>query len=379
MEAPPFREVYIHGLVRDASGQKMSKSKGNVIEPAELQGRYGTDAVRFTMAVLAAPGNDIPLAHERMDGYRAFANKLWNATRFVLMKLGDAPPAAAWEDAELSLVDRWILSGANRLVEEVDRALEGYRFDRAAEALYHFVWHQFCDWYIECVKADLADPARSATARAVLVHVLDRLLRLLHPFMPFVTEELWQKIPHQGEFLAVAAWPTADPARIDQKAERDMEILQDLVVKVRNLRAETNIDPSRRIDVLVHAESPRNARLVEEQAVLLGTLCRASSVRIVEALPPGLVAARGVVRGLEIALPLEGLLDFEAERTRLTRELTRLEEDVAARNRKLANDSFVQRAPAEVVEKERALQRELLDKKRRLESTLATLPGGPAA
>ena len=379
MEAPPFREVYIHGLVRDASGQKMSKSKGNVIEPAELQTRYGTDAMRFTMAVMAAPGNDIPLAHERMEGYRAFANKLWNASRFVLMKLEEGPAPEGWKEADLSLVDRWILSGAHRLIGDVDRALSAYRFDRAAEALYHFVWHQFCDWYIECVKPDLADPARSATARAVLVEVLDTLLRLLHPFMPFVTEELWQRIPHRGEFLAVAPWPRVDEVRVDQKVERDMEILQDFVVKVRNLRAETNIDPSRRIDVLVHAESPRNARLLEEQAPLLRTLCRASSVSTVEALAPSLVAARGVVRGLEIALPLEGLLDFEAERTRLTRELTRLEEDVAARNRKLANDSFVQRAPAEVVEKERALQRELLDKKRRIESTLATLTGGPSA
>jgi valyl-tRNA synthetase len=379
MEAPPFREVYIHGLVRDAAGQKMSKSKGNVIEPAELQGRYGTDAVRFTMAVLAAPGNDIPLAPERMEGYRAFANKLWNATRFVLLKLEDGAPPGSFEAEQLSLVDRWILSGAHRVVDEVERALNAYRFDRAAEALYHFVWHQFCDWYIECVKVDLADPARSGTARAVLVHVLDTVLRLLHPFMPFVTEELWQKIPHQGSFLAVAAWPTSDPTRIDQKAERDVEILQDLVVKVRNLRVETNIDPSRRIDVLVHAESARNARLVEEQAALLAALCRASSVRSVETLPADLVAARGVVRGLEVALPLAGLLDFEAERARLTRELSRLEEDVAARNRKLANDSFVQRAPAEVVEKERALQRELLDKKRRIESTLATLAGGPPA
>jgi valyl-tRNA synthetase len=357
----------------------MSKSKGNVIEPAELQARYGTDAMRFTMAVMAAPGNDIPLAHERMEGYRAFANKLWNATRFVLLKLEDAPPPAGWSEADLSLVDRWILSGAHRLVVDVDRALSAYRFDRAAEALYHFVWHQFCDWYIECAKPDLSDPVRSATARAVLVEVLDKLLRLLHPFMPFVTEELWQRIPHRGEFLAVADWPRCDEARIDQKVERDMEILQDLVVKVRNLRAETNIDPSRRIDVLVHAESARNARLVDEQAPLLRALCRAAAVHSVEAFPAGLVAARGVVRGLEIALPLEGLLDFEAERTRLTRELTRLEEDVAARNRKLANDSFVQRAPAEVVEKERALQRELLDKKRRIESTLATLSGGPPA
>jgi len=382
----PFREVYVHGLVRDAEGQKMSKSKGNTIEPSELQSRYGTDAVRFTMAILAAPGNDIPLSPERMEGYRAFANKLWNACRFVLLRLGDEMPARVEAPSPFTLTDRWILSRTHQVIREVDAALEQYRFDRAADALYHFVWHEFCDWYIEFVKPDLATArggaagagqGRVAAARAVLLEVLDTLLRLLHPFMPFLTEELWQRIPHEGDYLAAAPWPKVDDARLDVRAERDVEILQDLVVKIRNLRAESNIDPSRRIEVRVHATSPRNAHLVAEQADLVAALCRAESVRVVESLEEGLIAARGVVRGLEVALPLEGLLDLAVERARLGRELARIDAEVEGRAKKLGNESFLLRAPAEVVERERAAQKETLDKKKRLENTLASLGGGP--
>jgi valyl-tRNA synthetase len=374
----PFRQVYIHGLVRDAQGQKMSKTKGNAIEPLELQSRYGTDAMRFTMAILAAPGNDIPLAHERMEGYRAFANKLWNACRFVLMKVGEDPPRERFEAASLPLVDRWILSRTHAVAAEVDRSLEQFRFDHAADALYHFVWHEFCDWYIELVKPDLAedaDPARRATARAVLLDVLDTILRLLHPFMPFVTEELWQKFPHEGTLLAGAAWPKADPALADAKAERDVEMIQELVVKVRNLRAETGIDPSRRVEVRLHATSPRNARLLEEQARLIATLVKAGKVDVVPSIPSSLVAARGIARGIEIAIPLEGLLDFEAERKRLSKDLEKIDADVEIRSRKLNNESFLERAPADVVEKERAAHKELLERKKKLETTLAALGG----
>ena len=326
------------------------------------------------MAMLAAPGNDIPLAEGRMEGYRAFANKLWNACRFVLLRLGEHEVSRDYADDELTLVDRWILARTHAVIGEVDRALEQYRFDRAADTLYHFVWHAFCDWYIELVKPDLAaDDRRAQVARAVLLEVLDTLLRLLHPVMPFVTEELWQKIPHDGALLATAAWPKVREDRLDARAERDMELLQELIVKARNVRAEAGIDPSRRIDLLVHAESPRNRKLLSEQAALVATLVRADRVEVVDAFPEGLVAARGVVRSLEVAIPLAGLLDFDAERTRLTRDLAKIVAELDARNRKLANESFLERAPAAVVEKERAIQKEFLEKKRRIEATLATL------
>jgi valyl-tRNA synthetase len=387
MDEVPFRQVYIHGLVRDEAGQKMSKSKGNTIDPDDVQKEYGTDAVRLTMAMLAVPGNDIPLAEKRMEGYRAFANKLWNACRFVDMKLGEAAAPGAYRDEDLTFVDRWILARTHAVIGEVDRALEQYRFDRAADVLYHFAWHEFCDWYIEMVKPDLytggdgeaVEPSpRGLVARAVLLEVLDTLLRLLHPIMPFITEELWQKFPHRGEFLATSTWPKVREDRLDARTERDMEMLQELVVKIRNVRAEAGIDPSRRIDVLVHAENSRNAKLIAEQGALIASLVRGDTVEVVEAFPDGLVSARGVVRNLEVAVPLAGLLDFDAERARLTKDLAKIDAELDSRNRKLANESFLERAPAEVVDKERAIQKEFLDKKRRIESTLATLGGGGA-
>jgi len=331
---------------------------------------------------LAAPGNDIPLAPERMEGYRAFANKLWNACRFVLMKVGEDAKTTSYTEAELTLVDRWILSRTHTIIGEVDRALEQHRFDRAADVLYHFVWHEFCDWYIEVVKPDLVpsgesgtgtDAAREAVARTVLLEVLDTILRLLHPIMPFLTEELWQKFPHTGNYLSTSHWPTAAAERLDPAAERDMATLQELVVKIRNVRIEAGIDPSRRIEVFVHAENKDRGRLVSDQAAFVAALVRAERLVVVDGFAADLVSARGVVGGFEVAVPLAGLLDFDAERTRLVKELRKIDAELDARNRKLANEAFLERAPADVVEKERAIQKEFFEKKRRIESTLSTL------
>jgi len=371
----PFAKVYIHGLVRDSQGQKMSKSKGNTIDPHEVQARYGTDAVRFTMAILAAPGNDIPLAPERMEGYRAFTNKLWNASRFVLMKVGDRPPSA-WEPSELTLADRWILSRAARTLEAVDLGLANYRFDHAADALYHFVWHEYCDWYIEWVKPDFhadASPDRTEVARSILLTVLSSLLRMLHPVMPFVTEELWAKLPGCDGFAAVAAWPSKDDFTADDAAEAQMKVLRQTVVEVRHLRAESRIDAGKRIAVLLHADDPDAASMLREQHGLIAALVRAESVSILDAIADDLVAARGLAAGVQIALPLEGLLDFAAERERIGKELDKVDKELATRSKKLANHSFVLRAPAEVVDKERRLQQDLVLRKERLAKNLANL------
>jgi valyl-tRNA synthetase len=379
MDDVPFHQVYIHGLVRDAHGQKMSKSKGNTVDPEELQLRYGTDAVRFTMAILAAPGNDIPLAHERMEGYRAFANKLWNATRFVLMRLGDKA-ASPWNDDDLRRVDRWILSRTERAVAEVERAFLEYRFDRAADALYHFIWHQFCDWYIEFVKPDVqdanSDAPRVETVRAVMLHTVGTLLRLLHPMMPFITEELWEKLPGTEGFIATADWPRARPELVDAQAEADVGLLQQLVVKTRNLRAESHIGPGERIELLVQPDGPETRKLIESETALVAGLVRASTVEVVDRLPQDRIAARGVIDGLQLAVPLEGVLDLDAERARLRKDLQKVATELATRERKLSNASFVERAPAEVVQKERRLLAELQDRSGHLERLLAQLESG---
>src|SRR5438105_9478493 len=222
MGQEPFRDVYIHALVRDAEGQKMSKSKGNVIDPLEVMNKYGTDALRFTLAAMASPGRDIKLSEERIEGYRNFANKLWNAARFILMNL-DGPRAEA-PLADRPIADRWIMSRLHRCIGEVNRSLEEYRFDEAANTVYHFIWHEYCDWYLEFAKLDLAskDAAATACTRATLVESFETLLRLLHPFMPFITEEIWQAIPLNGPSIMVIFDPSHNGALFDQIVEREM-------------------------------------------------------------------------------------------------------------------------------------------------------------
>ncbi|HKQ60108.1 MAG TPA: valine--tRNA ligase [Candidatus Polarisedimenticolaceae bacterium] len=376
----PFREVYIHGLVRDAHGQKMSKTKGNVVEPAEVIERYGTDAVRLTMGILAAPGNDIPLAAERMEGYRAFANKLWNASRFVLLKVGDAA-AAPWSTAALSRADRWILSRLAATAEQVDRALESYRFDHAADTLYHFVWHELCDWYIEWAKPELnsGEPLRVDTARSVLVRVLGDALGLLHPFMPFLTEELWSRLPGAAGLLAGSPWPQPPASWRDAGVEGEIELLQELVVRVRSLRADSGIDPARRIEVLLAAGDPATAALIDAEAERIAGLTGAAALRRVEHAPSGTLAARGVVRSVQIVLPLEGVIDFAAERARLQRDLDKVRRELESRSRKLGDAAFLERAPADVVERERRLERELSERAGRIAEhlhQLAQVSGG---
>ena len=371
----PFDTVYIHGLVRDEKGQKMSKTKGNTVDPEVVRDQYGTDAVRFTMAILAAPGNDIPLAPERMEGYRAFANKLWNAFRFVRMKLGDAAPDSI-DGRALSLADRWILSRAQATLLEVNAAMEAYRFDHAADRLYHFVWGQFCDWYIELVKPDFYsdDPERVRTAQAVLADVLRRLLRMLHPFMPFITEELWHLLPGSSGFIAVAPWPADEPEWSDASAEQVVERMQEVVVKIRNLRAETHIPAGKPITVQLSGEASLREALAVERA-RIASLVRADSIEFLEALPDGGVSARGVAGGMEIAIPLEGLLDLDAERKRIEKELKKLDGELAGRAKKLQNQGFLAKAPAEVVEKEKRLQVEQTEKRQQLADALSRLAG----
>jgi valyl-tRNA synthetase len=349
----PFRDVYIHALLRDAEGQKMSKSKGNVIDPLVVMDSYGTDAFRFTLAALAAQGRDIRLAEERIEGSRNFANKLWNAARLVLSNLDGYRPAAA-RQSQPTLADRWIESRLQATIHAVRRALSRYRFNEAASALYQFVWHEFCDWYLEIAKLSLYQrevAAVRARTQHTLVTVLEPTLRLLHPLMPFITEEIWQQLPHRGESIMVAPYPRARAARIDAEAERQMQSVIDLVTAIRNVRGEMRIAPGVSLAVTVRA-TDEHLTLFEEQRPLIETLARCRlTVDQHASRPPN--AALTVVGASEVYVDLTGVVDLVAERQRLTKEMARLDETLAFLAGKLARADFVERAPAEIVERER--------------------------
>ncbi len=363
----PFRSVYFNGLVRDEKGQKMSKSKGNVIETDELMTKYGTDAVRFTLAILATPGTDIPLSPQRMLGYRAFANKIWNAARFVLRSLPEAEINLSYRAEELTLADKWIISELNRLIREVNQSLDSYRFDHAAHLLYHFLWHKFCDWYIEFTKPSLLDVEKEGIniRVAILVDVLDKILRLLHPFMPFITEELWQKLPIQKESIVIASYPTADESLIDEKSEEHMALLIELITRIRNLRAENNIDPLKKIELCIRCEKKKQ-NIIKENMDQILNLVRASNIRIVEESISGTTCARCFLSGIEAAIPLKGLINFTLEKKRLEKEIAKLDKELLAKAKKLNNEEFLAKAPPDIIERERKAQKKHLDKKKKL-------------
>ncbi len=364
----PFHTVYFNGLVRDAQGQKMSKSRGNVIETDELLVQYGTDAVRFTLAILATPGTDIPLSPQRMLGYRAFANKIWNAARFVLRNIPEGEISLSYQKKDLNLVDRWILSELNRLIGEINQNLELYRFDQAAHLLYHFLWHKFCDWFIEFVKPSLlrSHEEESQRQRAVLIDVLDTILKLLHPFMPFITEELWQKLPLEKESIAIAPYPKEDRSLIDKRAEEEMVLLIELITNIRNLRAENNIDPSKKIELVIRSEDKKKRALIQDNKDQIVNLVKASRLRFAEDPISGVAHARCFLHGVEAAIPLKGLIDFAAEKKRLEKEITKLDKELSAKAKKLSNEQFLSKAPPDVIERESRSHQKQLEKREKL-------------
>jgi valyl-tRNA synthetase len=354
MEEVPFRDVYIHTLVRDAEGQKMSKSRGNVLDPLEVMDRFGTDAFRFTLASLAVPGvRDIRIGEERIEGYRNFANKLWNAARLILGNLEGYRPAAA-RRLPPGLADRWILSRLDAATRAVRRALRHYRFNDAASALYQFIWHELCDWYLEVAKLSLYRPdAPAARARTqhTLVTVLEQALRLLHPLMPFITEEIWQQLPHRGESIMMAPYPRARAALTDEAAERTMGLLIDLVTALRNIRGEMRIAPGVTLAATARAAGEHLA-LFREHAPLVEALARVR-LTVDAAATRSANTALAVVGTSEVYVDLTGVVDVVAERQRLAREIARVDEAIAFAAQKLGRPEFVERAPEEIVERER--------------------------
>jgi len=388
MKDVPFHDVYIHALVRDAEGQKMSKSKGNVIDPLVMIDQYGTDAFRFTLTAFAAQGRDIKMSTERIEGYRNFANKIWNASRFVMMNLEEtfAPNAELVTDGT-SLSDLWILSRLNSVTKEVQAALTDYRFNDAASALYHFIWHEYCDWYLELSKPSLnldrGSPKRRAT-QTLLAHVLETALRLVHPIMPFITEEIWQTLPEtvrgrrrgagdRPGSIMVAGYPVADDDLIDAEIERDMQLIMDLILTIRNIRGEMNIAPSMQIQVIVNVENRELAEHLEKSAEYAKTLARLQELRIGVNERKPKASAVGVIKGAEVYIPLEGIIDLTQEFDRLQKEIGKISKDIEIFSKKLSNKNFLDKAPKEVVEKDTAKLEEFKVKREKLEHSLKML------
>ena len=350
MKDVPFGAVYITGIVRDAERQKMSKSKGNVVDPLDICDRFGTDAVRFALARMGAPGTDIALSDELLDSYRAFATKIWNAARLIFRYVDESdrlPAPSELKQSNLSLVDRWILSRLARATEKVNRSIELDNLHEGARHIYDFFWHEFCDWYLEMIKLH---PERS---KPTLLYVFESALRLLHPFMPFITEELWQNLPHKGESIVIAAYPEFDAGFVGETAESQAELVQEIVVKVRNIRAEMNVDSKLAVPVRIATDDASIKQLLSDAREYIFKLAQVNQMEVVSKLSGDKLAAQAVAGGLVLEVPLAGLIDVDAERARLSREMEKVQREIDGLDRKLSNASFIDRAPKEVVEENR--------------------------
>jgi valyl-tRNA synthetase len=368
----PFSVVFLNGLVRDEHGKKMSKTRGNDVDPLDLVARHGTDAVRFTMTALGAPGTNPALSEQRLAGYRAFVNKLWNASRFLMMNL-EGERASGYELRALPLPSRWILSRQQDVARKVGEALTEFRFDQAASELYHFVWNEFCDWYIEIAKSYFPDPVEGPRTRAVLLEVLEKTLRLLHPVMPYVTEEIWQRLPHEGPSIMIAPFPVPEPGKIDVEDEAAMTRVMRLVTAVRTLRATYEVDRKRRIDVTVVAPVSADAEFITKHGALLRHLAGLGEFRVVASAPDVPGDLREPVDGVELRVSMAGLFDVAAEKARLTKELGKIDDERVSLRRKLENPQFVERAKPEVVAQARQRVLELEERRVKVQATLAEL------
>jgi valyl-tRNA synthetase len=391
-DSVPFRQVYIHALVRDADRQKMSKTKGNVIDPLDIIQRFGTDATRFTLAAMAAPGTDIAFSESRTDGYRAFANKIWNAARFMFMNVDRLEYGAGTVARELStakgihaftptaLEDRWILSRFNRVTAEVNDAFAAYRFHEAANRIYDFFWGEFCDWYIELIKPCLnfeegADKAQARAACANLVNLFDASLRLLHPVMPFITEEIWQAI-YEGhpplKSIALAGYPQPDEEQFDLAAETEMAILQDLIVNIRNVRAELKVEPKVRVPIEVFAHEPAIRAMIEQNRGAVERLANVEKITFVDQSLAKRGGARSTAR-FDVHIIYERKIDVAAECERLKKELEKIEKELTNNQKQLGNEQFLAKAPGNVVEGLRKRGKELTDLREKIKIQLEPL------
>jgi valyl-tRNA synthetase len=370
MEQKPFSEVFIHGLVLDAKGRKMSKSLGNGIDPIEIIEQYGADALRFMLITGNTPGNDLRFQEERLEAARNFANKLWNACRFAIMNLEDYKEGAY--PLQLTLADRWILDRLRQTAAAVNHNLEKYELGEAAREIYDFTWDEFCDWYVETAKARLykGSAEERHTAQHVLTAVLRSILQLLHPFMPFITEELWQHLPHEGQSIMLAAYPNGQQMAAYEEDTQKMQLLMEIIRSVRNIRAEMNVPPGKKAALSLFADDEALA-VIEEGAAYIRVLAQVDEIETApkgSQPPPQAAAAHSV--GVEIYVPLKGLIDLEKEAARLQKELAGTQQELKRLQGKLSNPGFLAKAPAEVVEKERSKQVEYEEKAQALAARL---------
>ncbi|HDZ84519.1 MAG TPA: valine--tRNA ligase, partial [Nitrospirae bacterium] len=368
MGKQPFDHVYIHALIRDSDGQKMSKSKGNVVDPLEMTGKYGTDAVRFTLAAYAAQGRDIKFDEKRVEGYRHFLNKIWNVARFITMNIDDnteIKPVKELPKDVLSLANRWILSRLSTVCSEIDTALKEYRFNDSASILYQFIWHELCDWYIELIKPELYGEdieIKNATI-STLLHVYEVALALLHPFMPFITEEIWQTLPSpkDAESLCIRKYPVAEEGIKDSDAEEKMGVIMDVVTGIRSIRGELNISPSLELKALIKTLNG-SENILNENIPYITKLARTGEIEIGKDIQAPKNSATAIKPSMKIFVPLEGVIDVDAEIARLTKERDKAEDNVAFLKRKLHNKEFINKAPKAVIEETKVKYKDSLEK-----------------
>jgi valyl-tRNA synthetase len=372
MKDIPFRVVYIHGTVRDIRGKKMSKSLGNAIDPLEIISEYGTDALRFSLASCASQG-DLFLSREKFQTGRNFANKIWNASRFILMNL-DANKTKQdlcvfFKKENLTLVDRWILSRFYSMLKGVNRYLDSYRFNEAANLSYAFLWHEFCDWYLEIAKNNL----NQTGTQLIMYKILEKTLRVLHPLMPFITEEVWQRLPHEGESIMVAAWPHVEEDIIDKKLESQAESVFDVIKTIRNLRSQIELKPEQKAVVSVYPHTKIKQQLIKDNIDLITNLAKLEVLKILasSSRPPAAISA--ISENIDIYLHFKGLIDINKEQKRIKGKLHNLTEIIKTKQSRMKNKEFLKRAPQEVVEKEKEAVIRLKDESRRLERMLREL------
>ncbi|MDD1510766.1 valine--tRNA ligase [Priestia megaterium] len=373
----PFDDVLIHGLVRDAEGRKMSKSLGNGVDPMEVIEKYGADSLRYFLSTGSSPGQDLRFSFEKVEATWNFANKIWNASRFALMNMDGITFEELDLSGEKSVADKWILTRLNETIEHVTKLADKYEFGEVGRILYNFIWDDFCDWYIEMAKLPLygEDEAAKKTTRSILAYVLDNTMRLLHPFMPFITEEIWQSLPHEGESITVAKWPEVRPELSDKEAANDMRLLVDIIRAVRNIRAEVNTPMSKQVKLFIKAKDENIQSQLEKNRAYVERFCNPSELVISTDVSLDEKAMTAVVTGAELILPLEGLINIEEEIARLEKEYDKLNKEVERVQKKLNNQGFIAKAPAKVVEEERAKEQDYVEKREAVQSRIAELRG----